>query len=411
MHLIANNWFAPVTSRPVEIFDDHIYTSPKELIARQNQYDNFDRSGPKRYVGEYAVTSDCGHGNLRAALAEAVYMNGLERNSDIVVMASYAPLLENTRYKAWNPNAIIFNSSQVYGTPSYWVQCLYSTNRPDVLLPVDCQAPTKPVLAHGRIGLGTWETQAEFKDLKVTHGNETLLQPDVAADPKSWQFAKGDWKIEEGILRQTTNLPGTLAYIGSPDWTDCTISVRARKISGGEGFRILFDDLKSGPAGEWTIGGWGNTKYAVWSKGLERVEVPGYIEPNRWYDLRVELQGDAIRCYLDGKLIHDVRRTATKTLWTAAGKTTSGDVIIKAVNVGDTSATTTVLLDGPASSLTGEGTATVLTSGSDADENSHEHPTRVAPKQVPLEGVGKQFDYTFPANSVTVLRIKTTGSN
>jgi alpha-N-arabinofuranosidase len=104
-------------------------------------YDNYDRSGPKIYVGEYACKSDAGNGNLNAALGEAVFMTGMERNSDVVTMASYAPLFVNPSWRAWNPNLIVFDSSRAYGTPSYYNQMLFAANRPDVILPIEINLP------------------------------------------------------------------------------------------------------------------------------------------------------------------------------------------------------------------------------------------------------------------------------
>ena len=96
IHLIAagGNWSGgPPTSRPVEIQDEHYYASPSTFISYATKYDNYSRSGPKVFVGEYAVTSGTGtYGNLAGALGEAAFMTGMERNSDIVLMASYAPL-------------------------------------------------------------------------------------------------------------------------------------------------------------------------------------------------------------------------------------------------------------------------------------------------------------------------------
>nr|TKW22660.1 hypothetical protein SEVIR_4G242900v2 [Setaria viridis] len=74
------------------------------------------------FVSEYAVwRSDAGRGSLLASLAEAAFLTGLEMNSDIVHMASYAPLFVNDNDRTWNPDAIVFNSWQHYGTPSYWM--------------------------------------------------------------------------------------------------------------------------------------------------------------------------------------------------------------------------------------------------------------------------------------------------
>ncbi|KAH0904942.1 hypothetical protein HID58_044445, partial [Brassica napus] len=87
------------------------------------------------FVSEYAVTGkDAGKGSLLAALAEAAFLIGLEKNSDIVEMASYAPLFVNTNDRRWNPDAIVFNSSHLYGTPSYWVQRFFAESSGSTLL-------------------------------------------------------------------------------------------------------------------------------------------------------------------------------------------------------------------------------------------------------------------------------------
>jgi alpha-N-arabinofuranosidase len=72
---------------------------------------------------------------------EAAFMTGMERNSDLVIMSSYAPLFANPEWLAWNPNLIVFNSAAAYGTPSYYNQMLFATNRPDTLLPIDLKLP------------------------------------------------------------------------------------------------------------------------------------------------------------------------------------------------------------------------------------------------------------------------------
>ena len=149
---------------------------PSSSSRNAGKYDSYDRAGRKVYVGEYAVTQGCGQGNLRAAVGEAAFMTGMERNSDVVVMASYAPLFANVNYKKWNPDLIDFDSSRAYGIPSYYVQQMFSENRGDVVLPVTVTAPeAAPAVKSGAIGVGTWRTQAEFKDIKVTRGNETLF--------------------------------------------------------------------------------------------------------------------------------------------------------------------------------------------------------------------------------------------
>jgi len=124
-----------------DIIDEHSYAQPDWFFTNTHRYDNYDRSGPKVFMGEYAAqsrytVSTKNQNNLECALAEAAYMTGLERNGDVVRMASYAPLFANTEAWQWTPDLIWVNSLNVYLTPNYYVQQLFSRNRGDVVLPV-----------------------------------------------------------------------------------------------------------------------------------------------------------------------------------------------------------------------------------------------------------------------------------
>jgi alpha-N-arabinofuranosidase len=121
----------PGKGLPVQSWDYHVYKSPQWFFENQDTFDKFDHSASAARIfnSEYAVTDGSGkRGNLIAALGEAAWMNGLERNSDLVTLASYAPLFVNDNDRKWSPDAIVFNSSQVFGTPSYWNQVLYSNS-------------------------------------------------------------------------------------------------------------------------------------------------------------------------------------------------------------------------------------------------------------------------------------------
>lgn len=123
-------------NHPAELYDYHIYSSASAVFSLANKFDHVPRSGPKAFVSEYAVTlnKDCGKGSLLAALAEAGFLIGVERNSDAVEMASYAPLFVNENDRTWNPDAIVFTSSQAYGTPSYWMQKFFGESNGATLL-------------------------------------------------------------------------------------------------------------------------------------------------------------------------------------------------------------------------------------------------------------------------------------
>lgn len=151
-------------------------------------YDHYDRSGPKIYVGEYACKQDAGGGNLKATLAEAAFMTGMERNSDLVLMASYAPLFVNPQWKEWNPNLIVFDSSKVYGTPSYYNQLLFANNRPDVILPLSLDIPAETPAAprpalYAVAGQKNDSGEIILKVVNITgQAQQSMLQLDGAAD-------------------------------------------------------------------------------------------------------------------------------------------------------------------------------------------------------------------------------------
>ncbi|MCX7722314.1 MAG: hypothetical protein N2379_04550 [Verrucomicrobiae bacterium] len=320
VQIVACNWGGLPTSRPVEISDEHYYSSPAFFIQNATRYDTYPRTGPKIYVGEFAVTSGCGNGNLRAALAEAAFMTGLERNSDIVVMASYAPLLANLNAKNWNPDLIYFTSSQVFGTPSYYVQQMFAHNRGDVVLPVTVTitpaAGANP-LARGAIGVGAWNTQVQFTNIVVTSNGITIFQSDFAGQgTNGWRLLNGTWSVTNGLLQQSAIATDCRATTGNTNWANYTLTLRARKIAGSEGFLILFNWLDDNNWAWWNLGGWNNTQHAIeWCFNGRKTDlstrVPGSIETNKWYDIRIELNGLRVRCHLDGILVHDVSYPAS----------------------------------------------------------------------------------------------------
>jgi alpha-L-arabinofuranosidase len=119
----------------VPMVDEHYYMSPGWFINNQDFYDRYDRSKSKVYLGEYAAHLPGRRSNIETALAEALYLTALERNGDVVSMASYAPLLAKEGHTQWKPDLIYFNNTSVQPTVDYYVQQLYGQYGGDEYLP------------------------------------------------------------------------------------------------------------------------------------------------------------------------------------------------------------------------------------------------------------------------------------
>jgi alpha-L-arabinofuranosidase len=419
--LISPVWGSPSSpvSRPVEVRDEHYYSSPSTFISYATKYDGYSRSGPKVFVGEYAVTSGYGtYGNLSAALGEAAFMTGMERNSDIVQLASYAPLFANVNGIQWHPDLIYYDGSRVFGTPSYYVQKLFSENRGDAVLPssVTVTSNSTGALAHGAIGVGSWNTSVQYTNIVITSNGVTLYQSDfINQGTNGWQVYNGTWSTNAGLYQQTSDsTTDCRSTIGSTNWSNYTITLRARKISGSEGFLILFNWLDDN---NWTwlnIGGWGNTLNGIeqnigGTKTILGTRTPQTIAANTWYDITVVLTGARVQCYLNGNLIQDVTYPSGLIASTTYSKAT-GQVIVKAVNPYSQPIATTVNLIG-VNAISSNASVIQLTSASPSDENSFSSPTYVSPVTNLISNAGTNFMVTLPANSVSVLRLSASGIN
>ena len=125
LQLIATT---PVRGVTPDVVDDHFYMSAEKSYSETHHYDKADRNGPKIFVGEWATREGDPTPDLQAALADAAWLTGLERNSDLVVMASYAPLFVNVNPNGmqWATDLIGYNALTSYGSPSYWTQVLFA---------------------------------------------------------------------------------------------------------------------------------------------------------------------------------------------------------------------------------------------------------------------------------------------
>jgi len=126
LQLIAT---APIKGMTPDVVDEHYYLRATDFFHDSTHYDKTDRNGPKIFVGEWATREGTPTPNMGAALGDAAWMTGMERNSDIIVMASYAPLLVNVSPNAmqWDTDLIGYDAMRSYGSPSYYAQVMFGS--------------------------------------------------------------------------------------------------------------------------------------------------------------------------------------------------------------------------------------------------------------------------------------------
>ncbi len=143
-----------VTSRTPDIYDQHFYNSPDWFVAHADYYDSYSRLDPKIFVGEYAAQNGPiaqGTSTLGVALGEAAWITGLERNADVVIMSAYAPLFQNLYGFQWTPDLISYDALSSYGSPSYYVQELFSVNHGDVVVPSSVSSNTSLAVVASKV--------------------------------------------------------------------------------------------------------------------------------------------------------------------------------------------------------------------------------------------------------------------
>ena len=429
MNIIAPDWGGIPMTAPVEIEDQHYYSSQGAFISYATMYDSYSRSGPKVFIGEYAVTANYGaYDNLASALGEAAFMTGMERNSDLVLMASYAPLFANVNGMQWQPDMIYYDSARaVFGTPSYYVQQMFSQNRGDVVLPANLTVSTNAAtsVVQGAIGVGSWNTSVQYTNIVVTSNGVTLYQSDFVHDgTNGWNVYNGAWSAGGGLYQQTAIITDCYSTTGNTNWANYTLTLQARKVGGDEGFLILFNVLDDNDWTWWNIGGWSDTldgiEQTVNGNKTSYAQVPQYIAMNTWYYIRIVVTGARARCYLGANsaqaatnLVQDVTLPAVSGGGFLASTTyasAAGQIIVKAVNAYNTPVATTFNVAG-VSSISPNATVIELTSGSSADENTFSSPTHVFPATNSISNAGTNFTLTFPANSLSILRLNASGIN
>ena len=416
--------------------DHHYYNAPEWFLEHSDYYDeaNYSRDtdgmtsslyggGIPVFLGEYAAQSN----TMKAALAEAAYMTGLERNGDIVKLAAYAPLFGNLTALHWSPDLIWFSNDTVTCSVNYYVQQIFARNAGTALLQSDLQGAQlteKPKFA-GKVGVGTWSTAAKFDNIRIVDNDtgEALAEDDFSSDSiADWQKASdGKWAVKDGVLEQSatttnTNLyanTGSAVYFGDESWTNYTYSLDATKISGMEGFLIPFSVGDKDNNWFWNIGGWSNTVSCLQrvKDGVKSDQVSGTVtncrvKDGQTYALKIVVTDANVKCYMDDRLMidYDIPETTESEAYQVVSTDDSGDIIVKLVNEKNAPKTFAIDLQN-AGALTGSADVEIVAADSMTADNILGQPEVVTLQTTETDGITDRFNYTVSPLSVTVLRI------
>ncbi len=196
------------TVRP-DILDDndhalhtHFYRTAQQFFTDVHHYDNYDRSGPKILVGEWATREGSPTTNLGAALGDAAWMTGLERNSDIVIMASYAPLFVNVSPGAmeWPSDLIGYDAMTSYGSPSYWAQVMFSNHLGDKILSTTLDT-TNPRLFES----ATYDSKTHHLFVKLVNASSIAQGVEIKLDGARRVASKATVTTLSGRTTEETN--------------------------------------------------------------------------------------------------------------------------------------------------------------------------------------------------------------
>lgn len=395
-----------------DMIDPHWYVDPFFFLRNTALFDDYERGKYKIYVGEYAVNKKVGSGNMLGALAEAAFMGGMERNGDLVTMASYAPLLENRNDRTWSTNLVWVDNDCVLGRSSYYVQKMAAENRPDYN--VKCSSYMRQgdaiKLDEGHLGFGSRSASTEFADIKVSADGNVLV-PDTSS------YINGNVDALSGKL---TVRKGEQVLLKDMPKGSYTLTCKVRSTGKGEGFQFYQCMSENAQEGiRYDIGMWNShdrVELVYLDKGkdvgnLADCSSPKEIRKDTWHDVRLEVSTRKSKLFVDDSLVLAYTPQPLPLQFYNTGyDERAGELIIKVVNAADMPHTVSFRIEG-AKEIAKIGKIISLTANKGTDENSYEEPQKLYPQESVYNHFGKTVDYKFPPYSYTIMRIKATIAN
>ena len=388
-----------------DLVDEHYYMAPEWFLANHHRYDSFDENGPKVFLGEYASWGNTWYN----ALTEASYMTGMERNSEKVGLACYAPLLCNVNYINWKPDMIWFDNHQAYGTANYYVQKLFMNHQGDDRIELEMTGIDDSVTMQddpkGGFGLRTEpDTVVRYSQIMIEDIQNGTIWKDsevyfVGDNVEQYISADPDARVvTEDILLHTVESDH---YI---------ITVKGEMLYGRRGFMLQYGNRDEKNRYQWEIGGWQNMDSALTQDIAGRnsclTQSSFTVAADREYELKLEIEGRHLKAYIDGELIHEIYHAPVKIepLYTAASvDCQTGDIIVKLVNVQKRPIDTVLHMEGIEQA---KGTAYIMSGFALEDENSFAEPLKVSPREEEIQLTQGCCSCHIDGESVQVLRFQ-----
>ncbi|GGM44286.1 alpha-L-arabinofuranosidase C-terminal domain-containing protein [Promicromonospora citrea] len=363
----------------VPMVDEHSYRSPRWLLQHLDRFDHYDRSGPAVYLGEWAAHTS----TMRSALAEAAYMTAVERNSDVVRLSSYAPLLARVGSTQWLPDLVYFTDDEVRPSPSYHVQRMMAEVRGEQVLGCavtgHTDRPQSPPAVQ-QVTLRSPGSTTRFSAIRVGG----TAHPDQLVGPED---------------------TATLAADGTE------LEVVATRTDGTEGFVVGFGGADGETVHEFQVGGWRNESLILARRddGIgNEVDGPHPFEGVRTGEplrVRVTVNGARIRVWLDGALVHDHEDDLRPWPDLVAGATSGSDgsTHVTLVGLADEDRTAHLTVDGAAG--TRPVTVTTLAGGA-PDVGRPFEASPVEPVATTAELADGRASISVPAWSLVTVRVE-----
>ncbi len=368
-----------------DFIDEHYYSSPEWFMANMHHYDDYDSSGTKVFLGEYATWGNTYYN----ALVEAAYMTHLEK-APVVGLACYAPMLANKDYVNWRPDMLFFDNHQVVKTANYHVQKLFMKNQGDYEL---------------KIKLEGFDEIIPLMDERNISGSITLVGNDIVG--KVWDVKLTDKETNACTLIEPFDITKESKdnIIKDIDSTHYELEFKFRRSEGRKGFKLLFGKCDEKNYIMWEFGGWDNWDCNISSFKNGRASTIShriFHVTDEEYTLRLEIEGRRIRTYVDGILYNDTvdRLPQLEEIYVCASKDMNGRTIVKAVNLTGEEKNTVISIAGAYKSRL---TVYQLSDCALTQENTFEQPDTIEPKKSVYQVENNEYQYIVKPHSVNIL--------